>query len=425
MHSVGLNFETKYGYVRPTLASRSNNKLHFSKFCSTKRLDGWKKDFADACFELNFGFITGGTGGHVSELKSGPGFPWNLCWRTKEEMLAAWPDFEKFALAWFHGHPDQLLFWRNFDKSEILDEEKVKAHLARNICGSDFLFLVNQLYYNKDLNDKFYSYTFERGVVPGFTKYYGGGWALATYLLALEIFQERDFSKYDAHLLEDAMEAVARFRARHTVCPVGMQELIHRNKVHAHMVFDDGVVVQKCHGNPSGSGDTTADNTMAHFWMLYYWMAGEFETPAECLSYLSKNYRPAFYADDSIESMSRDFAERFPISWFEAKAAETNQLIKPGSCRRSESLEGHTFLGGTFRQKNGAWILQPNSERTIASLVVYKGPPSQALRVATWQSALLEAAWDDPLFSAVSSLLKGANQAVPDQGLVQQMYLFK
>lgn len=349
-------------------------------------------------------------------LQSSPGKPWiNQGYRTKAEVMAS-PDF----IDAFYDlrHP----VWHVTTKTEFLPEEEVLDGKVRTYFQSpvDYVLQQKRLYDDQDArlkaNVKNYQNNWSR---YGFTKQYGGIDNLAHAHVDLGVEHEMgDVSGWDRLL--PTLDDVYDFRERcliHGPCDERYMKVVKDGLLYQYIVLPDGSIYEKNAGNPSGSGKTTTDNTIAHIQIrFHFWLRFFFKVTGFIPSYDSilANVIESIYGDDYFSSVTEYVAKLRAQHFTPAQYAQyvsdhyalyNGMIIKASAFKVSASIEDMEFLGSTF-------VYNPRVRQ-------YCGEPRWS-KLITTLTHVLEAKTPASTISTLVALYVNAATGTPDGDRFQQ-----
>lgn len=254
------------------------------------------------------------------ELTKSPGFPWNRMYTTTEQVFDKhMPEIAAY-IEDIEGGLSPLTYWNIFPKEEVLPATKVDSGRLRQIagCGAEFKVLANKyfLHQNKSLVQNHQHIWASVGI--DFTK---GGWHVLYHYLNQVGGQGTalDVSRFDVNLQSAVADAVKTVRLACFPDDVRAQpgfhaavRYIYHHIYQGFMVCPFGEVVQKEHGNASGSPLTSYDNTIANMialcftWFLAVIKANPALTNSEIIvDWHPDDYiRPKVYGDDNTMGVS-------------------------------------------------------------------------------------------------------------------------
>jgi hypothetical protein len=263
-----------------------------------------------------------------------PGYPFkSQGFKTKEEVFSLWT-----------GEPmyDPPI-WEVINKDEILPKAKVDRGWIRTIVIPDATLYLTQLKYFGDFNLRLKDKPYQPGMFNPqfrFNPFYGGvgrvrdrcpdGWYVST----------TDLTENDSHQSEELMRVVQWMRETASLEKISLKKL-YDYEIHSCLAVANGQVLQKHHGQPSGSVNTTIDNTIRLLIYVSYAfirLFGRIPTQDDFILYV--------LGDDCMWfTPHREFNhENVGRIW----GVECGLLLKEG--KTTDSIVGHTFLGWTFTE---------------------------------------------------------------------------
>jgi hypothetical protein len=212
------------------------------------------------------------------DMTTSPGYPWTRKFATKKELfewdgVKAWleEDWERLA-----NDPDYTAIFGNSLKEEVRSMDKILANSIRTFTAGPVEMTVHGNRLFEDMNEKLYASHLRTASVVGFTNMYGGWNALIKKLLRFSKGHEFDISQYDSSHKAFMSWTLAHFRWKMLDDEFRTQEMLNRlltyysNLINTVIITSEGVFVRKLAGNPSGSVNTIADNTLLLYLLLAY-----------------------------------------------------------------------------------------------------------------------------------------------------------
>lgn len=213
------------------------------------------------------------------------GYPWSLWFRSKGELIDSPRFAELMQKAWDSLSSDlpYVPIWTASLKLELRPVEKIDTNSIRTFTASPTEHSINCNRLCLDMNERFYASNNRTWSFVGCSKYNRGFDNLYNRLSKHPNAFELDESAFDASLFVRALEGQRdlRWGLLHPVwktTPSGGENTLLKKKmwniydaiINSVIVLDNGEVVQKHTGNPSGSANTIVDNTMILFRLFAY-----------------------------------------------------------------------------------------------------------------------------------------------------------
>lgn len=235
--------------------------------------------------------------------KASPGFPYNLDYTTKGELLEMCGDlwlmdaFESWKSKPYQGT------WKQFLKEEI----RLKGKDTRGIvsCPIDIEYFMQRFFLLQ--NKGFYSAYLQTPSMVGISRDKLEWEKLFRYLNKFNEGFTSDVSKFDSKMLEVLMFCVRDIR----------KTLLKSDQKWAEPFIDycydyacfsvvliDNMLIQKEGGNPSGWPNTTVDNTIVNFILMAY--AYLELNPSHALNDFMTHVRLALYGDDNKNTFDQE-----------------------------------------------------------------------------------------------------------------------
>jgi hypothetical protein len=334
------------------------------------------------------------------DMTTSCGYPANLQFHTKREFLGMTDEFKHLSVLEYMSSATTLPIqvgilndywdligtdnvdnivpiWTCSQKVELrlvtkLDENKIRTFTASPIEHS---VSTNRLCL--DMNNKFYASANKTWSFVGGTKFLQGWHSLYCRLHRLPNAFELDESEYDSSLFAAAMLGQIDIRwemlASEHKTPENRKRLeaIYASIVHSVIVLENGELIQKHTGNPSGSSNTIVDNTMILFRLFAYaWIKCCMEIK-RAISYLDfmTEVEAALNGDDNTFTVSDAV-----VGWFNprsiAKIWSAIGVTTNTPCWEPQTLDKVTFLsqGFNFDKRLSLWLPVPATARVLGTL---------------------------------------------------------
>lgn len=428
------NLFTKYGLAQPNKAAGYKSLLKYDKDQPTLRRSKWA--LAGAWTERHFACMNNAEvwtdHNEVKkclDMKTSSGFPWNCD-----------PDLK--TKGQFYNHPESMnycqdyweclkesqcapVFWTNNVKEELRDAEKIALNKLRTFVGApvQHVHACTQMF--GDMNNKFYetANTGQHWSFVGSTKFFRGWNKLFRRLSKHPNAFELDESEYDSSLFREAMYGMAEFRFR-MLAPEHQTEE-NRNRiwnlyveiVDSVIVTQDGDVVSKDTGNPSGSANTIVDNTVILFRLkAYAWLClcedlePDFRAKYETYGAFMDNVEAALTGDDNTWTCSDDV-----VGWYNALNVSKiwsgiGVTTKYGNSSAPRKLEDCTFLSMGFRKLGDQYVPIPEGEKMMCSMAYHLKSATPRWSLLRACALRVETFWDDASRKLLSEYIHWLNK---------------
>jgi hypothetical protein len=317
------------------------------------------------------------------------GYPWNLKFKDKNDFLAdvnARRALEDFWTMLGVPSEEELMvpIWTCTQKCEMRTPEKIADNNLRTFTASPFEHSVNLNRMCLDMNNKFYD---SANDVDGFTQTWSvvgaskfvSGWDnLYRRLNRLHHAFELDESAFDASLFAEAlmgqMEIRWSFLREEDRTPANRLRLerLYASIIHSVIVLENGELIQKHTGNPSGSSNTIVDNTMVLFRLFAYaWivLCKQQQRPTTYEEFMQE-VEAALCGDDNTFTVSDEV-----VGWFNpttiAPVWSGIGVTTKTPCEQPRPLSEVQFLsqGFAYHDELGIWVPVPETEKVFSSLM--------------------------------------------------------
>jgi len=344
------------------------------------------------------------------EKRASPGYPWTHWFKSKKELYDYQEGefFKTFCLKYWQDLSQPCcrpVFWTNNVKEELRPLEKAFANLLRTFVGSpaELVTAMQQMF--ADMNDKQHSSVHKHWSFVGGTKFRRGWNKLYKRLNRHPNAFELDESQYDSSLFRESMFGMAEFRWRklkpqfRTGENRNRLDNIYKEIVESLIVTQDGDVVMKETGGPSGSFNTIDDNTVILFRLLAYaWIVlckenGHPEMATyECFI---THVEAAMNGDDNTWTCSDEV-----VGWFNATSVSRVWsgigVTTKSPDFKPRKLEDCWFLSSGFRKIGDCWVPYPEHQKVMASLAYHNSSPFNPRWSLLRACALrIESFWND------------------------------
>jgi len=308
------------------------------------------------------------------------GYPWNLKYQKKTDMLASeakqvLPDYwDQLAL-----ETPVPVIWTCSQKRELREIQKLNEGKHRTFTASPIEHSVALNRVCLDMNNKFYAGGEKTWSFVGTTKFLQGWDRLYNRLNRLPCAFELDESEYDSSLFARAMFGQRDIRwsmlRAEDQTPENARRLdnLYEAIVHSVIVLENGELVQKHTGNPSGSSNTIVDNTMILFRLFAYaWIILGRENDVGTYASFMLNVEAALNGDDNTFTTSVSASKWFNPTTIGPLWSSIGVITKT-PCDTPRELKDVRFLsqGFVWSEKLGIWLPTPESNRVLSS--VYAG----------------------------------------------------
>jgi hypothetical protein len=375
---------TRYRSVMPSLAASFKSAAKYDKL-QPNLLPAWS--LAGDWTARHFYPVMGGSAVQTSDyvlgemdMKTSCGFPWSLHHHNKKDFLA-----DPQARAVIDDFWDKLSeagntivpIWTCSQKIELRDIEKLRLLKHRTFTAAAIEHSVATNRLCLDMNNRFYGGTSQTWSFVGATKFLQGWDRLYRRLAKHPNAFELDESEYDASLFAAAMfgqrDLRWSFLREEDRSPENKRRMwaVYDSIVHSVVVLENGELVQKHTGNPSGSSNTIVDNTMILFRLFAYAWLVLAEREGLEPSYLDfmNEVEAALNGDDNTFTTSDKV-----VSWFNpstiAPVWSAIGVTTNTPCETPRELSACTFLsqGFVYDQRLRCWMPVPETEKVLSSL---------------------------------------------------------
>lgn len=319
----------------------------------------------------------------LCDLKSSPGFPWNLYWQDKsllkDRRFRTY--FEKFLSDLQHG-AFRIALFMCVVKEELKPLEKILMNKVRVFTSAPLELTLLGYYLFADQNDRLLT-ACKRGLkmkepIPcaiGWNKF-NGNWDKFYRQLNRDGFTKGyafDISEWDSGCTPFLFKQVYSLRWKSMLMrdseTFNVFSAYLKNVVDTVVVMDDGDVVQKHTGNCSGQVNTITDNSLMLTWVWFYiYLLLKPSTFKSTYADFRRVIALFVCGDDSILSVSDAI-----VSWFRPNAIalvfqQLGMKFKFASIN-PEPIHELDFCSMRFSLFDGIWVPIPDTAKVISSLV--------------------------------------------------------
>lgn len=307
------------------------------------------------------------------------GYPHSILYHTKSEFLDSparhilydyWDDMLEL--------PQQKIpIWTCTQKRELRSIKKVNEQNHRTFTASPIELTVASNRLCLDMNHKFYDGSDRLWSSVGTTKFLSGWDRLYHRLNKHPNAYELDETNYDASLSARMLYGQRDIRwsllrsADQTPETWGRLCVLYDQIVHSVIVMENGELVRKHTGNPSGSTNTVVDNTMILFRLFAYaWVKLRPPDTPSTLSYFMTHVEAALYGDDNSFSVSNEVVGWFNPTTIAAIWSEIGVITKTPD-EQSRPVANISFLSNGFRYDADLqlWLPCPETDKVLCSLM--------------------------------------------------------
>lgn len=345
------------------------------------------------------------------EKKTSPGFPWNTLYYSKGEVCSH-PQFVNYVKDFLKRYESGCLLWSVSQKYELRSIEKLKEGKIRTFMVSPIEHVVGAGQFCLDFNNKFYDSgsNFYTPSVVGCSKFSGGFNRMVKRMEATGCFVfNTDASSFDQSISPEQLDL--QFQMRYDFLDdtfkthenYSVFRKLYEDVKFSLLILEDGTIVRKNGGNPSGFVNTIVDNTMILSRLLYYsWciimydqdkedLASKLNTLSEPLTnqeisfslscqnaynssvtnkkYFRDNVSYICYGDDLSFSVSKAVIDRFNFDSVNRVLSTLGFTLKGNSISvPPSSLE---FLSHSVIKcpRSGLWLPVMERNKVICSLI--------------------------------------------------------
>lgn len=362
------------------------------------------------------------------------GYPYGMRWPTKK-LIPKDKVKEICDFYWDDSAKDYISYvpiWTCSQKRELRAHEKIVEGKIRTFTAASFEQTICMNRLCQDMNERMYRNHLNNWSFIGGTKFLCGWQRLYEHLDCggkFPLAYELDESNYDCSLLQELMYGQADIRWEFLHSSFKTEDnrrrlwRLYDNAIFSLIVMEDGSVLRKMTGNPSGSANTITDNTMILFKLFAY--AYILNAPEDYNSYsqFMRNVRAALNGDDNTFTTTEALKE-----WFNPKTIrecwDKIGVVTKTPCEQPRKLSEVEFLSQSFVKLDGVWLPSPETNRVLCSLlwaskkqdVRWHFLRACALRMDSWANEecreilsgyiewLMTSIWRDQLYGVIDGM---------------------
>lgn len=318
---IGKSYKAISRYFTP-------QELKFDEEVAEKAFDFLVKEF----FPIMTGsqVISNEMAAQECKMEAGAGFPFKFQGVPTKRLFYAHPDIDKVLADDWQAckedpHYNDRVIYDNLDKEEIRPKIKLEQDAHRSIMNppADHLHTGQRLFH--DMNKRFIRSYLKTSSAVGVSRAHGEWNQLVEKLAYHKRGFAGDESAWDATLSEYLMRICQRLRTLVLPEQRARIENYYNVLIHTLVRMPDGFIFRKRRGNPSGSINTTIDNTILLFFLLAYcWIKN---CNGDYLQF-KKFVSMVLYGDDNTFTVGEEWIEKFNLKTLGEAMAEFGVLLK-------------------------------------------------------------------------------------------------
>lgn len=314
------------------------------------------------------------------DLSTSCGYPWSLKYFTKRDFLES---IDRFAISDYWDSMlscEKVPIWTCAQKRELREMQKVIDEKHRTFTASPIELTVASNRLCLDMNEKLYGSGLTTWSFVGNSKYFRGWHMLYEKLsrrgLVVNNAFELDETEYDSSIFANALYDMVPFRFAmlrtedRTSENLSRLERLYDHIVNSYVIMEDGHVVRKYTGNPSGSGNTITDNTIILFRLFVYaWLMYCKKKELEPdYAYFMTTVCAALYGDDNTYTVTDEHLDFDPP--FIKEIWSSIGVITKTPCDAPRPLHDVCFLSHSFvwDAQNDMWLPMMQTDKLMNSL---------------------------------------------------------
>jgi len=305
-------------------------------------------------------------------------YKWLGC-RAKVDGILDYPVIDNWL--WETGwEMDYPILWKQAAKVELVKRSKIDDYDPRGFTIPPVDFVI----YSGRITQGFDDLVKSRANDPdwpakvGFVMQHGGFSHWGSYLeRGSALLTSEDVRKFDSCFRSLSSKVCREVRLfAHDPTSFDKFEFTRRVDYHyqesctSYVLMSTGEVLVKDTGLNSGKNSTSVDGCIGHMAITHYVnrrVTGLNESP-DGYALQKRHYKFGVYSDDKNAGVSKEWA---PYFHFQARAtayAELGFTLDPSKDVCSTVLDGHQWLGKTFRKEGGTHVPEANAVKLLCSL---------------------------------------------------------
>lgn len=338
------------------------------------------------------------------------GYPWNLLYPNKREAKKS-HDLDRYIDNFVRTTSYMPTIAGNTIKEEPKKTAKIEIDDLRSIVAMSMEMTAKGNYLFGDMNEKMYQFGREQKLssIVGLSKYRLGWERLFNRLNRHPNALDYDFKAFDGSVDEESISMVMTVRlglySRLTPNLINLVKSFYTHIVWSLVVLEDGFLVMKSTGQPSGQVNTITDNSMVNeFRWLYAWCV---LAPDDMKNFHSwkLHVEAAFVGDDSIITVSDACAKWFTPERISEVFASQGWGSK-GTSLQYRSIFETEFCSLKFERRYGHIVpVLAHPDKVLVSLAFgskYEGIAYSCLRALAIRT---EVFWNQDLFDLLDGYI--------------------
>jgi len=300
--------------------------------------------------------------------------------------------------------------WKWAQKYELRTIEKAKARKIRGFCVApvDHAYLQSKFFTN--FNENFFDLSDEDEFpsAVGMSKYYLGFDNLARYIMKHPNIFSTDFSGFDSTISPQLMEWVFHYKLRW--CKFSSHDLeivwgLVMSNIFSIVILENGDIVIKQGGNPSGQSNTIVDNTLIQIvlFIMGYRHALRGQPHKLTFTYFSNNVCFKCFGDDCIFSVSDEVLPFFNFKVWRDFLSPLGFTLKGNE--EPSDIFGAEFLSHHIIDYRGCFLPVPDTEKLLNSLLLGGTSDNPLYLLMRAHSIRIEVWPDEPARKIVESYI--------------------
>jgi hypothetical protein len=361
------------------------------------------------------------------DKQTSPGYPHNLKYKTKSKMaeddkhMSIIDDYFSM-IQRTQEEQEWKPIWSCSEKVELRPKEKITANKIRTFTASPVEHSVALNRLCLDMNNRFYASNGKTWSFVGGNKFMCGFDELHRRLSKHPNAYELDESEYDSSLFVEALKGQCDIRYEFlaeefkTMENKNALDNLYESIIHSVIVMENGELLQKHTGNPSGSANTIVDNTMilyrlfAYAWILlvqkYHGEQNakfkdqskadvknrQYEDTFGDYGDFHEHVEAALNGDDNSYTCSDEVVDWFTPQNIGQIWSEVGITTNTPCHKKGKKVEEIRFLSQGFVEMHGKWLPAPETNKVMSSIMygaeidnpMWHYMRACALRVDTW-----------------------------------------
>jgi len=298
-----------------------------------------------------------------TDMRTSSGVPYKFMGMPVKEDFYKSPNCATFCArdweACLRGDYPDTVIYDNIDKEEIRTQEKLDQDAIRSIMcpPADHLHTGQRLF--ADQNARLTASHLLTASAIGLSKTNGWWSQMVRKLGKFAYGFAGDESGWDASLIARLMNVARDIRIAATPEQAVRIKNYYKALIYTNVRMPDGTIIRKKQGNPSGSVNTSYDNTIILFFLMAYcWI----ENCNNSYRDFRENVEMVLYGDDNTFTVARDYIRVYNLYTLGITMRKFGVTLKNPDDPPKHYSE-LDFLSHKWKKEHGFWLPYMNSDK--------------------------------------------------------------